>query len=115
LSVRAVDGRGGGLVLERAGVGDHAAGRNGAATQRPEEPLVPMLAHVLVLDVGEGACNALVSIVHRLVDGRAVLGRQTILLVPDIERRLLEGNGVDVLGIDLDDGVHVIRGAPNTS
>ena len=110
---RAVDRRGGGFVLERARVGDHAAGRNGAATQRPEEALVPVLAHLVLLDVGERARDALVGIVHRFIDGRAVLGGQAIFLIPDIERRLLEGDGVDVFRIDLDDGVHVIRGAPN--
>src|SRR2546429_1697588 len=36
---RAVDGRGGGLVLERPGVGDDAAGGNGPAPQRPQEAL----------------------------------------------------------------------------
>ena len=40
---RAVDGGGGGLVLERAGVGRDAAGRNGAAAQGPDETLVPVL------------------------------------------------------------------------
>ena len=100
-------------MLERAGVRDHSPGRNGAATQRPEEALVPVLAHLVLLDVGERARDALVGIVHRFIDGRAVLGGQAIFLIPDIERRLLEGDGVDVLRIDLDDGVHVIRGAPN--
>ena len=108
----AVDGRGGGLVLERAGVGGHAAGGNRPAAQRPQETLVPVLAHVLVLDVRERARDALVGIVHRLVDGRAVLRGQAILLVPDIERCFLEGNRIDVFGFDLHDGVHVIRGAP---
>src|SRR5256884_975739 len=110
---RAVDGRGGGLVLERPGVGDDAAGGNGPAPQRPQEALVPVLAHVLLLDVGERARDALVGIVHRPVDGRTVLRREAIFLVPDVERRFLERNGVDVPGTDLDDSVHVIRGAPN--
>ena len=40
----AVDRRGGGLVLLRAGVRGDAAGRDRAAAQRPQEPLVPGLA-----------------------------------------------------------------------
>src|SRR5256886_142252 len=87
---RAVDGRGRGLVLERPGVGDDATGGNGPAPQRPQETLVPVLAHVLVLDVGERTRDALVGVVHRPVDGRTVLGREAILLVPDVERRFLE-------------------------
>ena len=41
----AVDGGGGGLVLQRAGIGGDAPGRNRAVAQRPQETLVPVLAH----------------------------------------------------------------------
>ena len=96
-------------MLQRAGIGGHAAGRNRAAAQRPEEALVPVLAHILALDVGERARDALVGIVHRLVDGRAVLGGEAVLLVPDIQRGFLERDGIDIeiLGFNLHDGIHV--------
>ena len=64
-------------------------------------------------DVRERARDALVGVVHRLVDGRAVLGGEPVFLVPDVERCFLEWNRVDVFGFDLHDSVHVIRGAPN--
>ena len=85
-------------MLERAGIGGDAAGGNRAAAQRPQESLVPVLAHFLALDIGQRARDALVGVVHRLVDGRAVLGGQAVFLVPDIERGFLERNGIDVLG-----------------
>ena len=85
---RAVDGRGGGLVLERTGVGGHAAGGNRAAAQRPQEALVPVLAHVLALDVRERARHAFVGIVHRLVDGRTVLGGRGGISCPRCRARL---------------------------
>jgi len=66
-----------------------------------------MLTHILVLDIGERARDTLVGVVHRLVDGRTVLGREAVLLVPDVERRFLERNGVQAQGIDLDHSVHV--------
>jgi hypothetical protein len=42
----AVDGGGGGLVLQGAGVGGDAAGGDGAVAQGPQEALVPVLAQL---------------------------------------------------------------------
>ena len=103
---RAIDGRGGGLVLQRAGVRGHAACGNRPTAQRPGEALVPLLTHRLVFDVRQRACDALVGVVHRLVDGRAVFGGQAIFLVPDVERRLLERNGIDVFVLEFDHAIH---------
>src|SRR5215469_150071 len=103
---RAVDRGGRGLVLERASVGCHPSRGYGAATQRPQEPLVPVLAYILALDVGESARHALVGIVHRLVDGRTVLRAEAILLVPDVQRCFLKRNGIQTNGFDLHDSVH---------
>src|SRR5581483_4916079 len=65
-----------------------------------------MLADILALHIGERARDALISVVHRLVDGRAILRCQTVFLIPDVQRCFLERNGIDVLGFDLDDGIH---------
>src|SRR5579863_1655644 len=108
----AVDGRGRRLVLERARVRGHPPRRDRAAPQCPEKFLVPVLARLLLLYIRERARDALVGVVHRLVDGRTVFRREAILLVPDIERCLLESDGIEILGFDLHDSVHVIRGAP---
>ena len=86
----AVDRRRGGLVLLRAGVRRDAAGRDRAAAQRPQEALVPGLADLGRLDVGQGPGDTLVGVVHRAVDRRPVLGGQAVFLVPDVERRFLE-------------------------
>ena len=81
----AVDGRGGGLVLERAGVGRDAAGGDRPAAQRPDEALVPVL--LLLggrLGVGQRLGDALVGAVDVGVDRLAGLGLQAVLLVPDV-------------------------------
>src|SRR6185437_1407130 len=70
-------------------------------------PFVPMVARLFALDIGERARDTLVRVVHRLVDGRTVFGGEAVFLVPDVERRLLERNGIDVLGYDFHDGIHV--------
>ena len=108
----AVDGRGGGLVLERAGVGCHAAGRNRSMAQRPEERLVPVLAHIGRLHVGERTRDTLVRVVHRAIDRRAVLCNQAIFLIPDVIGRFLIRNAADIIWLDLD---HRIHGFPNRS
>ena len=102
----AVDSRGRGLVLQRAGVRGHTTRGNRAAAQGPEEPLIPMLADVLALDIGERTSHALISVVHRLIDGGAVLRSEAVLLIPDVQRCVLEWNGIDVLRFDFHDGVH---------
>ena len=43
------------------------------------------------------------------VDRLAGLGHQAILLVPDVERRLLERDGIEVVFDELDDTVHARR------
>src|SRR6202011_683500 len=87
---RAVDGRCGGLVFERAGIRRDAARWNRAMAQRPQKRLVPLFAALLGLDIGERARDAFIGIVHRVVDGRTVLRSQTVLLIPDVEGRFLE-------------------------
>ena len=102
----AVDGGRRGLVLQRAGVGRDAAGRNGAAAQGPDETLVPLVPDGFEFDIRQGAGHALVGVVHGLVDGCAVFGGQAIFLVPDIERRFLERNRVDVFVLEFDHAIH---------
>ena len=64
----AVDRAGGRLVLQRAGIGGDAAGRDRAAAQRPQEALVPVgLLLVGLLGVGQGAGHALVQGLGRLL------------------------------------------------
>src|SRR5690606_16166247 len=89
----AVDRAGGGLVLQRAGIGGDAASGNGPAAQRPQEPLVPVLALGFVrLGVGQGARHALPGAIDVGVDGLALLGLEAVLLVPDVQRCGLERN-----------------------
>ena len=82
----AVDGGGGGLVFLRTGVGGDAAGRNGAAAQRPEEALVPVCAPRRWVrrrpgrGPRAGRCR---RCRHR---SRPLLGLQPVLLVPDVLR-----------------------------
>src|SRR5690606_35697222 len=90
---RAVDGRGGRLVLLGARVRGDAARRDGAMTERPQEALVPELALLLGgLDVGQGARHALPGVIHGLVEDRAVLRLEAIFLVPDVFGRRLDRN-----------------------
>ena len=102
----AVDGGRRGLVFERAGIGGDAAGGNGPAAQRPDEPFVPLLPGRLIFDIRQSAGHALVGVVHGLVDGCAVFGGQAIFLVPDVERRFLERNCVDVFVLEFDHAIH---------
>ena len=103
---RAVDRRGRGLVIERACVRGDAPGRDCAFPQRPKETLAPFLAHRLRLDIRERNSDALVGVVHGVVDRRAVFGRQSVFLVPDVEGRFLEGN-CHVGGLDLESRAHL--------
>ncbi len=80
----AVDGRGGGFVVLRAGVGDDPPGRDGAVAQRPEEALVPVLASLGRLDIGQRAGDPLPGGVYAVIDGAAILAGQAILLRPDV-------------------------------
>src|SRR6266481_1021861 len=109
----AVDGRCGGLVFKRAGIRRDAARRNGAMTQGPEKRFIPLFAKVFRLDIGKRARNALIGIVHRFVDGRSILGSKTVLLIPDVERRFLEGNTVDVFGLYFDHRIHGYEDLPS--
>ncbi len=93
----AVDGRGGRLVVLRAGVGNDPPGRNGAVAQRPEEALVPRLALAFRLDVRQGAGDPLPGGVDAIVDGGAVLAGQAILLRPDVFGSQLQGDARSVL------------------
>jgi hypothetical protein len=90
---RAVDRAGRRLVFERTGIGRDASGRNRAATQRPQEALVPVLLLVgALLRLRQGAGNTFVGVVDGLVDGFTALALQAVFLVPDIERRRLQRN-----------------------
>jgi hypothetical protein len=102
----AVDRGGGRLVLERARVGRHATGRNGSTPQRPDEALIPVLTDRFCFDIRQRARDALVGVVHRFVDGTAVFRGQAIFLVPDVERRFLERNGIDVFVFEFDHAIH---------
>ena len=68
--------------------------------------LIPLLAQLLALHVGERARDALVRVVHRLVDGRAIFGGQPVFLIPDVVGRFLERNTADVFGLYFDHRIH---------
>src|SRR5690606_11901877 len=77
----AVDGAGGRLVRQRAGVGGDAAGGDGPAAQRPQEALVPVTALLLVrLGVRQGPGHALPGAVYVAIDGLALLGGEAVFL-----------------------------------
>src|SRR5208283_211186 len=82
------------------------AGRDRAMAQRPQERLIPRLAKFLGFHVRERARDPLVRVVHRSVDGRAVLCDQTIFLIPDVVRRFLERNTADIFGLYFDHAIH---------
>ena len=109
---RAVDRRGGGLVLQRSGVRRNAAGGDGAATQRPEELLIPVLAHFGQFDIGERPRDTFIGVIHVAVDRRAVLGRQAVFLVPDVEGRFLERDAACISGLKFHGGAHCGDTAP---
>ncbi len=56
--------------------------------------------------VRERARDPLVRVVHRPVDGRAVLRDQAIFLIPDVVRRFLERNTADIFGLYFDHRIH---------
>ena len=93
-------------MLQGAGVRGDAARGNGTAAQGPEEALIPMVADVLALNIGERARDTLISVVHRLIDGRAIFRGKAVFFIPDVQRRVLKRNGIDVLGFNLHDGIH---------
>ena len=109
---RAVDRRGRGLVLQRAGVRSHAPRGDRAATQRPEKPVVPVFADRLLLDIRKRARDALVGVVHGAVERSPVLGAQSIFLVPDVQGRFLEWNAAGVPGCKLHGGAHFGNTSP---
>ncbi len=112
----AVDRGRGRLVLLRARVRGDAAGRDCSAAQGPEELLVPVLAGVFLLHVGERLRDALVGVVHRLVDGRSVLGAKSVFLVPDVEGRFLVRNASRIPGFKFHGGTHCSSsGSQNSS
>src|SRR5690606_9010356 len=92
----AVDGAGGRLVRQGAGVGGDAAGGDRPAAQRPQEALVPVLLLLGArLGPGQGPGHALVGAVDVGIHGFAGLGLEAVLLVPDVLRSRLHR---DVLG-----------------
>jgi hypothetical protein len=74
-----------------------------------------VLAHLLLLHVGERAGDTLVGVVHAAVDRRAVLGGQAVLLVPDVEGRFLERDAAGIPGLNLHGGAHCGDAAPVSS
>ena len=56
--------------------------------------------------------DALVGVVHRTVDWRAVLRYQPVLLIPDVIGRFLIRNTADVFGLYLDHRIHGLKAAP---
>src|SRR5699024_6843318 len=78
---------------QRAGIGGNASGRDGASPERPQEFTIPVdLLVAALLHFGQGAGDTLVGVVDLLVDDVPRLRLETVLLVPDVERRFLEGN-----------------------
>jgi hypothetical protein len=74
-------------VILRAGIRSDAPGRDRAALQRPEKPVVPLTALRGLLDGGERLRDALVSAVDVAVDGLARL-------------RLLSSNAMFIAAVD---------------
>lgn len=87
------------LIVEVAGLCPRAPAlemirpRDGAVAQGPEEAPVPVFAGGLVLDIGKGAGDALPGTVDAGIHRRTVLALEPVLLVPDILRRVLQGDG----------------------
>ena len=108
----AVDGRGRGLVLQGAGIRGHAPGRNRPVAQCPQKALIPALAYVLALDIGQRAGDTFISVVHAAIDRLAVLGTEPILLIPDIQRGFLVRDGIDVADDEFHNGIHSGGGSP---
>src|SRR6185437_5242045 len=102
----AIDGRGRRLMLPGTGIGGHTAGGNRAVAQGPDETLVPALAHLFALHVGQRAGDTLIGVVHRAIERLALLGRQPILLVPDVQGCFLERDGGEVSMHGFHDGIH---------
>ncbi len=107
----AVDGGGGRLVLPGAGVGDDAAGGDGAVAQGPQEALVPLAAlGFRLLHLGQGAGDAPVGGVQVGVHRFAGVGLEAVFLVPDVQGGALEGDLGDLVGDGLEfDVAHVRR------
>ncbi len=101
---RAVDGRGGRLVVLRTGIGNDPPGRNGAMAQGPDEALVPVLALLGRLDLGQRPRDPLPGGVDAIVDRRAVLAGQSVFLRPDVLGCRLQG--------DIGEGSGVRRNGP---
>ena len=84
----AVDRGGRRLVLKRPGVGGDTARRNSTIAQGPQEGFIPGVGFALLRS--QRASDTLVGLVDGAVDGGAILALETILAVPDLERRLLQ-------------------------
>jgi len=80
----AVDGGGGGFVLQGAGVGDDAPGRDRTVAQGPQKAFVPLILQLGALHLGDGAGHSFVGAIDILVDGITELVFETVLFVPDI-------------------------------
>jgi len=93
-------------VLERPGIRRDAPGRDRSATQRPKKTFVPLLALGRSLDVRKRTGDTLVGVVHGSIDWLAALRNEAVFFIPDVGRRFLERNGVDVLGFELHNAVH---------
>src|SRR5690606_5736345 len=75
---------------------------NHALAQGPQESLEPLLPNVFTFHIRERTRDTLIGVVHRAVDRRSVLRHEAIFLVPDVDRRFLIRNAVDVHGLNFD-------------
>lgn len=75
-------------MLKRPGVGGDTARRNSTIAQGPQEGFIPGVGFALLRS--QRASDTLVGLVDGTVDGGAILALETILAVPDLERRLLQ-------------------------
>jgi hypothetical protein len=83
---RAINGAGGGFVLQGAGVGNDAPGRDRPVLQGPEEPFEPFLAFFRdFLDVGQRPGHARIGPGDILVDDLAGLAFKAVFFIPDVE------------------------------
>jgi hypothetical protein len=91
-------------VFEGSRIGGDAARRDGTVAQRPQEGLIPDVWLRLLASQGKG--DPLVGFINRAINGDAILALETILAVPDLEGRFLQGDqarglSLSCTGLDL--------------
>ena len=80
-------------MLQRAGIGSDAPGRDRAIAQGPHETLVPVLALLLGLHFGQRLCHPAIGAVDGFVERVTRLVLQAVLAIPDVFRGRLKGRG----------------------